>query len=211
MNNQDMDETFAAEVKAYFERLKQVQLPEMPPEPPAPEEDTDEENTPEYIWRTVLRSIPGGITTFGTDPCSNPTSTVPALRRIMLPKYESLVAPDPGIVFGDGLVEPWLDRGVAWVNHPYSRGQPMKWVKRCYEYGKAVVLCKADPATKVWQEFHWPLSARVVFLKKRVAHEKPGQEGRKTVAKWPSALVFYGIVPGNNILEIGEVVRRRAP
>lgn len=140
------------------------------------EVDTDVECTPPCIYEPVLLAL--GITEFGTDPCTNLHATVPAKYRIMLPV--------------DGLQAPWT--GSLWCNPPYSKPRP--WVERCCFHSSrdaVAALLSGDFSTSMWEGLIWPTSTLVVLLHKRPRFFNPARPDRKTTAKRPGALVFWGI------------------
>lgn len=119
--------------------------------------DKDSWTTPE--WLTKLLPV------VDLDPCSNPRATVRAKATYSLESKN------------DGLSDPWPEGpGVRiFVNPPYSRGQVLRWAKRCTEFVQAnptavvLALVKLDPTTEWWREFHrvpcvaYPFRQRVRF------------------------------------------------
>lgn len=74
-------------------------------------------------WNTPPEVLAPVIAMFGTvdcDPCTNARSIVPAALR-----YDGS-SPEQ-----DGLLQPW--QGNAFVNPPYSRGQPALWLAKAAE------------------------------------------------------------------------------
>jgi hypothetical protein len=112
---------------------------------------------------------PSGI---DEDPCSNELSTVGATTSYT--------------IADDGLSKPW--RGLrVWVNPPYS--DPAPWLGRCSAVaGEALALPKGDWSTRWWSDYCRTASARCL-LSKRVGFVAPG---KRTVANFPSALVYWG-------------------
>lgn len=171
-------------------------------------------------WLTAL------LPQVGTDPCSNPRSTVNARRAYSLETRQ------------DGLKLRWLQS--AFVNWPYSN--PAPWVAKLREELRmpdesacqfAIVLCKLDPSVGWWHDLvlgveydrldleMWTLDRRVDFdeplglLKARQA--KMAAAGKKgdgsSTTNFPSAIVYLrrvsAYVAGETpLLNLGSVATR---
>ena len=139
--------------------------------------DSDSWCTPEggpgmFGLAPVREFFGGGV---DLDPCSNKLSTVGARLAYT--------------IADDGLSQPWAGR--VWVNHPYSSGQPAKWLRRCSEVGDAgevLALPKGDWSTSWWNTYVRTAPARCLIAR-RVAFVS---RGKRTVANFPSALVYWG-------------------
>ena len=154
------------------------------------DDDTDTELTPPELIEPIRDFMGGEI---HVDPCAHRCGHVRAICE-----YRK----------GDnGLVRPWVNidgydapMANAFVNHPYSAGQPAKWLQRCHDVVAAhpqfsiVALSKCDTSTLWWKRWIWNSAAAVCFISRRIAFEKPTPEGRtrRESAKWASVLTYYG-------------------
>lgn len=114
------------------------------------------------------------------DPCGNPWSNVPALRRL------SRHAGD------DGLTALWPSGvdGLVYCNPPYNR-MPL-WVDKCIAEASSgseiILLCNLDPSVG-WFARLWESADAMVALDARVKFRLPGY---KTGARAPSLLTYFG-------------------
>jgi hypothetical protein len=142
--------------------------------------DSDSWTTPADLLAQVL--LAEGIERFDLDPCSNAAARVPAARSICLPD--------------DGLSSPWIDRGVVWLNPPFS--DPGPWLRRtCQEIARAAHLdhplivwgvVKADLSTR-WAR--WLDPAHLLFPARRIAYVRPGSDQPERGANFASVLFRY--------------------
>lgn len=153
----------------------------------------DDHPTPQCVIDRLLKLGPIML-----DPCSNPASIVPAIVRIMLPEYAH-AAVNGRVIYGDGLAHPWPSGGLVYVNHPYSRGNPERWLRACAEHWQRerhratgteiVALTAARTDTVAW---HTALES---------AHAVAYWRGRlrflhaRGPAPFPSALIYWGKRP----------------
>lgn len=99
-----------------------------------------------YMWRGL-----GGI---HLDPCSNPTSLVPATQKVMLPN--------------SGLDVSW-DGANVFCNPPWS--DPAPWYKKAamQKNGATVMLTHAATGSKWWQQWVWPYASAMCFHSPRLS------------------------------------------
>jgi hypothetical protein len=152
----------------------------------------DEVCTPAAIYDRIVEIL-GPI---GFDPCSHPSSTVPAQTQVLLPRYwtdpEKLhpAEEDNGeqlTIWGDGLRYDWGGMGLVYVNPPYSLLPKEPWVAKARdEADEAVLLLPVRTAGAWWQD-EVTRCAAVTFLRGRVQHA-----GEEQGAPFHQALVYCG-------------------
>lgn len=130
-------------------------------------------NTPQVVVDLLRKFWPRGI---DLDPCSNPTSLVPATRRVMLPD--------------DGLEKAWTGR--VFVNPPF--GDLAAWMGKAAGAGvtreaELIFLCPVRTDTRAWQT-HAVTADRVLFWKGRMTFV-----GAPAAAPFPTALLYWGWQP----------------
>lgn len=126
-------------------------------------------NTPEVVV-DALKELWLDIT---LDPCSNPTSIVPAREVIMPPN--------------DGLVGPWTDKSV-YVNPPFD--QMDLWMEKCVRessraYG-IVLLAPSRTDTAAWHRTI-PTANAVCFWRGRLKFI-----GAPAACPFPTAFIYWG-------------------
>lgn len=144
---------------------------------------SDDEYTPPELVDEI-RDFFGGV--IELDPCAAPRAFVRA--EVQYTQAQN------------GLDHSWVTHEgrkirSRFLNPPYSCAAP--WVYRIAEIyngsiidpGSTIALLKCDPSTRWWQPC-W-LSNGIVFLDRRVPFVKPGRL-KRDVAKFPSALVYWG-------------------
>lgn len=162
-----------------------------------PGKGNDESFTPELVLERVRR-----VDVIGFDPCTtleNPTRarrvavrSLPGGRRLEIGR--EVWATENGLA-ADLSWAREIDHygGLGFVNPPYSRGNLLAWMQRCYVEAKngaeiiALPLC--DPSALWWHQFCCPPAGAqaVCFWRGRLAF--PPQSDS---AFFPSALVYYG-------------------
>lgn len=165
------------------------------PEPSKNEEswDRDDWNTPEWVLLPI-RNFAGGK--IGLDPCSNHTSIVNA-EHILTKEDNSLN-------------HSWADKGLVYINPPYSRKLFISFAKKIIDEAQngveIIALVPTNCETAAWQEYLWKANA-ICFLNRRVRFLKNGME--KGSPAGGSALVYFGVNTKNFELcfkPLGKVV-----
>jgi hypothetical protein len=133
----------------------------------------DNWNTPPEIVELINKFKP-----IGFDPCPN-------LSSFIRPTTE---------FSGDGLDVDWLNKGLVFVNPPYSRSNYLKFVKRITAFGsiyggEILALVPANIETKTWQSYLWKANA-VCFPKYRIRFYLNGERGKSPTGA--HALVYFG-------------------
>lgn len=142
-------------------------------------EDRDHWCTPAPVIVRVLRVGPIAL-----DPCSNPSSIVPAAIRVMRPAC--------------GLSIPWPSRAgwTIYVNPPYSNPAQRLFLERCAAYVAAGGLCDvigcvpARTDTRGFRRGVFQSASRVCFVSGRIVFE-----GGENGAPFPSAIPYWGHRP----------------
>ena len=107
------------------------------------------------------------------DPCSNPRSTVRAVRSYQLERGE------------DGLALPWA--GAVFVNPPY--GNPLPWAERAATHdGPVGVLVNLDASTRWWRALTAGLDTALLFTRRIQFTRPPGV--RPSTNNKPQALLM---------------------
>lgn len=138
--------------------------------------DSDERYTPQSVLNLVRE-----FDVIGLDPCTTEDNPVRATRWFTK-EY-------------DGLTHAWAtphasERGVVFVNPPYSRGELLRWsFKITTEWAQndveSIVLVPSDTSTKSFQLL-LELCSAVAFWKKRIVFR--GTDG----AKFANAFFYFG-------------------
>ena len=134
--------------------------------------DRGDWNTP---WSIV--SLVRQIAPIGLDPCSNAGSIVNAAVAVELG-------------YADGLLYPWTDHGLVYVNPPYGRAI-VPWCQRALDHkwrgdDQLVMLLPARTDTKWFQSLIHEASA-ACFWKGRLTFL-----GAPASAPFPSCLIYFG-------------------
>ncbi len=160
--------------------------------------DSDSWNTPPEILDRVRK-----IGAVGLDPCCNAGSLVGALQEYRLDRGE------------DGLVLPWLTRGIVFVNCPYSRGNLAKWGAKikaeALAHAEIVALVPAKVETKAWHSVFWKADL-ICFPSHRIRHYVNGAPGGS--GRFASAVCYFGHQPEafrEAFSDLGIIVRPEAP
>jgi hypothetical protein len=112
----------------------------------------------------------GGV---ALDPCSNDWSIVGAKRTYDIHRGE------------DGLVLPWDEFGLNYINPPYSNPRP--WMARAAgEVVENILLVNYD-ATEAWKLYGWPSDA-LCFIDHRVKFIGP----KKFSSRAPNTAIYWG-------------------
>lgn len=133
-------------------------------------------NTPAEVLDPLQEFLPITL-----DPCSNPTSIVPAAVKIALPD--------------DGLYVPWHQYGHTYFNPPYA-DQPFWLFKAAVErilFGALTItaIVPASTETTAFREYGFGTANAIAFWKRRIrflAADGSGKSGNSL----PSALVYWG-------------------
>ena len=97
-------------------------------------------------------------------------------------------------ILDDGLSQEW--NGRVWCNPPYGK-HTKNWLKKCKEYGNAMVLIFARTETRMFFDHIWNDADAVLFIKGRLKfYHIDGTQGDAAGA--PSVLIAYG----NNNAEV---------
>lgn len=161
-----------------------------------PGKSNDESFTPEVVLERVRRVGPIGL-----DPCTtldNPTRA----RRIAvksLPGHEPIACGGDVFATENGLAADfsWARvlqdyGGLAFVNPPYSRGNLLAWMQRCYvEAGNGaeiIALPLCDTSTLWFHQFCVPPRTALCFWRGRLNFGNQVGEGNPNT----SVLAYYG-------------------
>lgn len=132
-------------------------------------------NTPQWLVDKVVETL--GI--INLDPCSNPHSVVPAVRKVQLPE--------------DGLAVPWGDYYGVYVNPPYGRGIA-SWISKGLTASavgaNVIMVIPAAVDTKHWHSYVWPSASRICFLKGRVKFDLPGNPASQAATHATAVVLF---------------------
>lgn len=92
-----------------------------------------------------------------------------------------------------GLEADWSEYDTVWVNHPFGRGEPGKWLSKAVasDCRTVVTLSKNDPSTE-WFQTYYPEADLWFFPKDRI---KFG--GRNDTAKFPVVFGVFGEYDGS--------------
>jgi hypothetical protein len=151
----------------------------------------DEVSTPAAIYEPIVAAL-GPI---GFDPCSHPTSNVPASTVVLLPQYWTGEGAPPAeeecgdqlVLWGSGLDFNWGSMGLVYVNPPYSLLPKQPWIAKARdEADEAVLLLPVRTAGAWWQDEVTQCQA-ITFLRGRVTHE-----GAEQGAPFHQCLVYCG-------------------
>ncbi len=138
-----------------------------------PKESRDDWNTPPWLLDLIREFKP-----IGFDPAPNETS---------------FVNPIDAAIGCDGLEVSWEDRGLCFVNPPYSHGLYKKFCQKAaneaQKGAEIIMLTPANVETKAWQQYLWNADAWC-FPAKRINFYFDGKEKRGV--NFASALVYFG-------------------
>jgi len=123
----------------------------------------------------------------GLDPCSNPQSTVGAMKNFCFPE-------------DNGLLLPWGGYGgQTYVNPPYGR-KLMAWSDKIVHEAKLLVpivaLTPARTDTK-WCQQLLNACTEALFWKGRLKFIDPENPGKQQSAPFPSLVTYFGEDPKN--------------
>lgn len=105
----------------------------------------------------------------------------------------------------DGFSQEWF--GSVFVNFPYSEAK--KWMRRCSEYGDAIVLCFARTDTQAWQRYTKNATG-INFVNRRISFlNSSGVEQSNGNA--PSALIAWGEKNFQRICRVDGIKVRLVP
>tara|TARA_R100000231_G_scaffold59169_1_gene48651 strand:+ start:515 stop:1003 length:489 start_codon:yes stop_codon:yes gene_type:complete len=91
-------------------------------------------------------------------------------------------------ILDNGLIKEW--QGRVWCNPPYGK-HTKAWLKKCKEYGNAIVLIFARTETRMFFDHIWNDADAIFFIKGRLKfYHIDGTQGDAAGA--PSVLVAYG-------------------
>ena len=91
-------------------------------------------------------------------------------------------------ILDNGLSQEW--QGRVWCNPPYGK-HTKDWLKKCKEYGNAIVLIFARTETRMFFDHIWNDADAVFFIKGRLKfYHIDGTQGDAAGA--PSVLIAYG-------------------
>lgn len=110
-------------------------------------------NTPSHYITHLLRLWPDGI---DLDPCSNPTSLVPARECWTLPH-------------ADGLELSWRGRETVFCNPPWSDPGPWYAKAATQRARECIMLTHVATGSKWWTRDVWPCAQAVCFHSPRLA------------------------------------------
>jgi len=143
----------------------------------------------------------------GLDPCHSPASRVPARTRIWLPSHLPLtrapmIAPDAGLLIGDGLQFRWDGHGIVFDNCRYSDIGPFA-AKHAEEGDESILYIPARTGAGYFHEYIWPTASAVCFLYRGQKFETYGQPcvntnpksksyGKSMQTPWHSVLIYWG-------------------
>jgi hypothetical protein len=150
--------------------------------------------TPRKVWQPVIDTL-GPI---GFDPCSHPNASVPAATRVLLPKlyYRPKTGQVGGNPYGitgsrvhyaDGLEVPWSNKGLLFVNPPYSRLQYDPWIQKGREECEEVVYLLPVRTSAGWWQDQAAYADAITFWRGRIVHE-----GMEHGAPFHQALAYFG-------------------
>jgi hypothetical protein len=135
--------------------------------------DDDTWNSPQVVFSVLERMGPIAL-----DPCSNATSIVPALRKIVLPE-DGLIAEWPR--FAEGL-------GYVYVNPPFGEDMPgwiWRMIQAAHRGSEIVTLVPARVDTQWWDDLQ--TTADVALWRGRMTFL-----GAPSTAPFPVALAYWG-------------------
>lgn len=134
-----------------------------------------------------------GNTSTGKDEWLTPPELVKAIGTFDLDPCQPINppfihAPRGYNILDDGLKQKWFGR--VYCNPPYGKEADL-WLKKCAEYGNAIVLIFARTETRSFFENIWGKADAVFFIKGRLSfYNVDGTKGGTAGA--PSVLVSYG-------------------
>lgn len=99
----------------------------------------------------------------------------------------------------DGLEAPW--HGRVWMNPPYSEVE--RWMAKLARWGHGTALVFARVETEWWFQSVWPQADAILFPRQRIRFLRPDGTEPKAGPGAPSALVAYGMLDADNLLESG--------
>jgi len=140
-------------------------------------EGTGKNNTP-LEWVQPISQILDG---FDLDPCASRDSEL-ADRNVRL---------------SGGLELDWSQYSTIWVNHPYGRGEPKKWLKKASEADAdtVVTLSKADPSTAWFDQYIWSKADLICFPSSNRAGGRIQFVGEQSTAEFPNVFSVFGTYP----------------
>jgi len=134
-----------------------------------------------------------GNTSTGTDVWLTPPYIIEALGEFDLDPSSPINRPfetakNYYTILDDGLSQEW--NGRVWCNPPYGK-HTKNWLKKCKEYGNAMVLIFARTETRMFFDHIWNDADAVLFIKGRLKfYHIDGTQGDAAGA--PSVLIAYG-------------------
>lgn len=162
----------------------------QPQELPRVKVSTDDWLTPPIIADAF--ECFGGV---GLDPCSHVCSiVVPKLAFGSSPEDPKNLRLKKVYNQNDGLQITWDNKGLVYINPPYS--DPAPWVEKAAKKGdECILLLPASTGEAWWHKWVVP-SNRVLFWKGRLTFYEPDGIGAARPAKYParfsSVLVYWG-------------------
>lgn len=140
--------------------MSQRTLPSTSTADTAVDTDSDDSNQlreGEYRYATpleVMTPISEAVGGFDLDPCASPRSRLA----------------ETNLRGEGGLVHDWGQYESVWLNHPFGRGEPTKWLGKAAEsdVDLVVALSKADPSTEWFQTYLVDEAALLCFPSERV-------------------------------------------
>lgn len=140
-------------------------------------EGTGRYNTP-LDWVEPIANILGG---FDLDPCASCDSD---LARVNIRE-------------NGGLRANWSNYDTIWVNHPYSRGEPERWLQKASQTGAetVVTLSKADPSTTWFDKYVWRQADLICFPSSNREGGRIQFVGEERPAGFPNVFAVFGSYP----------------
>lgn len=131
-----------------------------------------------HEWYTPKYIIDGLKCEFITDPCAAPIEFRPF----------DIGTKNNFTLLDDGLNATW--EGLVWCNPPYGKNTK-DWLKKCSQYGNAIVLIFARTETKMFFDYVWGKASGIFFFQGRISFiDSEGKTDGPAGA--PSVLIAYG-------------------